>query len=172
MSHVWECFEKTLLTTHGAYAYPHAAKMTSASDIAIYASDPIPLLPEGEYEAVGTTVRKLKIFGSDRVEIVFTVIIPDATAPNGVRHERVSRYYRVTSTRGRTSASRSGRYQRDWSFVTGRRPTRHDRLPPNVFIGKMFRVRIRTVTHDSRQRELAPAARYSAVDEIIEVLTR
>jgi hypothetical protein len=62
-----------------------------------------------------------------------------------------------------------GKYAKLWSSVTGRRPSRADRLTTAVFRGRLFRVRVRTVVADHNQRSLARINQYSVVDGVVDV---
>lgn len=64
----------------------------------------------------------------------------------------------------------SSKFLRMWILATGRRPDRFDRLSAEVFKGKVFRARIRTVTGNSKQKTLSELEKYSVIDELLEVL--
>ena len=129
-----------------------------------------PLLPEGEYDAVGAGWRHARMLGGvPRLIVEWDVQVNDPDAELGVRSVRVLAYYPVKLVAGnRIRAARSSRYARDWMRVTGRRIQRQDRISPDVFVGVLCRVKVVTVKADHRQQKLPDCALYSKVDFLLE----
>lgn len=73
---------------------------------------------------------------------------------------------------GRSKAvAPSSKLYRAWVVASGgQKPTRRDRLTLEAFKHRLFRVVVRTVTHDSEQRELPKDQRYSVIDRLLERL--
>jgi hypothetical protein len=126
------------------------------------------LIPEGEYDAVGVDWRTFKSFASTKLAVKFDVLVPDSGVEFGLRRVPLERYYNVrTGPERRIHAPARGDYLRDWCLVAGRRPSRHDRLSPRVFVGVLVRVAVASVMQDHRQHELGFNS-YSKVARIIE----
>jgi hypothetical protein len=130
-----------------------------------------PLLPEGIYTAIAMDHILRRAFGRPKVRIQFEIL-----QENGEHLEPpvyLFGYYNVrTAAGGRITAGAHSHYARDWRLVAGKRPSRHDRLAPSIFCGKLLRVEVRTVVTDSRQQALAPINQYSRVVRVVGVLTR
>jgi hypothetical protein len=79
----------------------------------------------------------------------------------------LTRWYRVTDYRsGRVRAGRHSNIVREISAVLGRR-VRHDRIAVGCLAGLLVRVRVYTVTTDSRQNALADVNQYSAIETLL-----
>lgn len=65
-------------------------------------------------------------------------------------------------------AAPSSKLVRSWTVAAGHASARRDRLSTTVFCHKLFRIRTRTVTVNARRQALAPANRYSVVDQLVE----
>jgi hypothetical protein len=79
------------------------------------------------------------------------------------------RYYPADEARSRPGSSSA--LLREWIVGAGRRPRRGDRLSLRVWHRGLFRVVVRTVGRDHRQRVLSEALKYSVVDQVIARLT-
>src|SRR5438128_9677879 len=101
----------------------HAAPPASARDGDVLGMPVPPLIPAGEYDAVGVGwSRRRMLGGAPRIIVEWDVLVPDPEAELGRRRVRVSRYYRVEiAPGGRVRAPRSSDYARDWMRVTGQR---------------------------------------------------
>lgn len=116
--------------------------------------------------------RILRVFGTTKLALTFTVLVPGPSMPDGLRRVKLERFYSGRLVDRRFKAGRSSDYAREWMLVTGRRPARHDRMSPTFLSGKLLVVVVRTVVRDGRQRELPEQARYSVVDHIVKAITR
>jgi len=146
---------------------PHHA---ANDDLAIVADGDLPLTSEGIYDAVGGHAHRPRIvFKVLKLYIPFIVLVPNPGSPNGFEHVRMFRHYRVHPAPDRRFLVRaSSDYYREWVIATGRRPSRHDRLSPEVFERVLFAVQVHTVRLTSRQVELPVGARYSVISRVIE----
>jgi hypothetical protein len=151
-------------------------RAVSEEEILISAPDLPPVIPEGVYEAAGGRARRYVAFRVQKLAVDFRVIVPDTGAPNGSHTVTLTRHYNLTPDSGngarrRVKARLGSAFLREWILTSGRRPPRSDQLSARIFEGKLFKVRVATVKHDSRQRPLPEEARYSVVAQILEVLT-
>lgn len=144
---------------------------TTAGETVEVVSDDVPLLPAGPYEAVGGKARPFSAFKAEKLCIEWTVVVPVESQPGGTRRVVLPRYYNVRrGVGGRFHAAKHGAYRREWIAVTGRRPSRNDRLSPQVFTGVMALVEVRTVSKDREQRRLPAGAHYSVIARVVEIL--
>jgi hypothetical protein len=70
---------------------------------------------------------------------------------------------------GRLRVGAHSDYRREWIVVTGRRPSRNDRMSSRVFQGVLAEVEVRTVKTDSKQRPLPKGAWYSVIARVVQV---
>jgi len=92
------------------------------------------------------------------------------TADGHVAAVELSCYFRLPARKrdGRTQVARSSKFYRAWTLANGnRRPSRRDRMSPDIFIGRVFRARTRVVKTDSRGKRLPNAQWYSVIDEFL-----
>jgi hypothetical protein len=114
----------------------------------------------GEYDVVYVRHAGITVFRTPKVRIDFRLLAHPGLV--------LSRWYRVQDYRGgRVRAGRHSDIVRELSAVLGHR-LRHDRIPATSLAGKVIRVRVCTVTTDSRQGGLAAMNRYSVIDRLLE----
>ena len=89
--------------------------------------------------------------------------------PDDVTLQRHYNVGRMTAD-GRRAYSPKSDYVRDWIRITGKAPTRLDQISPRVFKNRLLFVRVRTVKVDWKRNPLPPAAHYSVIDAVLEVL--
>jgi hypothetical protein len=148
----------------------HAVASAPDSDrIDIVGEELPPLLEPGIYQATGGKARVATLFRTLKLCVAWCVLMPDLL--HGHQRVTLTRYYNIKRGPGRRwRAGASSHYIREWTLVTGRRPSRGDPLSPAVFRGVLAEIEVRTVTSDSRQHDLAVPARYSVVARIIKIL--
>lgn len=143
-----------------------------SDDFVVVGVEPQPLIKPGVYDAVGVDYRRSRVHDQHKIIVVFEVIVPAPDTEYGLRRVRLARYYNVDDIGGgRLRAPRNGYYAREWTLVTDRRITRHDRPTPKAFIGVMVSVEVVTVTKDGSKKKPRPIplhAQYSKIDRIIE----
>jgi hypothetical protein len=130
--------------------------------------DAPPLIPEGRYQAAYTHHETGLFVKSPRVFLHFRIV--------GGSHDgkRLYRAFRVERLNGRARKNGTFRVRhsselfRQFVRVTGERE-RPDRIALSRLKSCVLQVSVRTVTTDSRQRELPEALRYSVVDEMLSV---
>jgi hypothetical protein len=110
----------------------------------------------GEYEAKAVRAKVQTLFRSQRLVLTFLII-------NGKRAGTRLRYICTIPPKGRGGSSK---FVRAWTIANGKPPKRRDRLPISVFRNRLLSIRVRDVTTDRYQKELATP--YSIVDAIIE----
>ena len=64
----------------------------------------------------------------------------------------------------------SSKYWLLWTKIANRRPRKNDKLTTRVFKNQIFRARVRTVRHTSRQEIRTPAQQYSVIDDLLEII--
>jgi hypothetical protein len=152
-------------------AAPHARnRPVSAHGFDIVASAVLHCIPDGLYDAVGGRAHRPRaIFGTLKLYVPFTVLVPSPESLKGLEQMTLFRHYNVKNAPDRRFQVRpTSDYWREWVLAAGHRPSRHDRLSPYVFERVLFSVEIRTVTRDHRQHALPPGGRYSVVARIVE----
>ena len=70
-----------------------------------------------------------------------------------------------------TAGKKRSNYNREWVIANqGIPPSRGDRMPYKKFTGKLFKVRVKTVSTDAYQEKLPPGLQYSKVAAILELV--
>lgn len=121
---------------------------------------PWPLIPEGNYTAVSVDAKILTVFNSRRLELVFEL------QGGSLDGTRVPWYCPLPSKGSRPS--RSSYFYRAWLMVKGQELRRGERASAEVLVGKMFSVRVQTVTKDYHGDPLPEVAKYSRVSKLLE----
>src|SRR5713101_560568 len=121
-----------------AAAQQRAADLANRPELLVF-EEPLPLIPPGQYQAVGLGWRftRYRRFGpaAAKLSVEWAVLVPDPEAEFGTRKVTLCRHYNVLALGpGRYRATRTGGLTREWSIVTGRRP-RRDRPAANAFVG-------------------------------------
>lgn len=134
----------------------------------VIASEPLPLVPEGEYTLMYEGYETRVYFqNAPKLSIKFT--IADQGPYFGVtvvRHYNVKSLLGPPRKGGRFTVARGSDLVRELSAVAS--PSRRlDRISLGVLKSKPVVGRIATVRTCSRQRSLAPSAQYSVVRQII-----
>lgn len=161
-----------VMTTATQRRAPLRAHAADRDDLDVRIARPLwERIEPGVYEAVGICYRKVKVFKAHKLVVEFDVLVPDPEAELSRRRVRLGRFYNVgVGPDRRVLAPPQGDYVRDWGLLTGRRPSRHDRLSPRVFIGVACKVEVATVAEDHRQDPLADFLQYSKIARILERL--
>ena len=141
-------------------------------DGACSTDDDRPLIPSGEYDAVGLNFEYVpyRQYGPDACKLIirWQVLVPDRAADFGRRIVVLERFYNVKRKKDRRyEAGPNSDLAREWAAVTGRRRTRREPLTPKAFVTVLCRVQVETVVRDGRDRSLAEAATYSVVRRVI-----
>ena len=68
------------------------------------------------------------------------------------------------------AVGRRSKFYRAWAMASEVRPRKQQRMSQQVFVGKVFKVRVRTVTGSCDGGKHGPATQYSVVDELLERL--
>ena len=135
------------------------------------ATEDLPLIPEGVYEAFGGKASFFRAHNTDKLAVQWKVRVRDRTQRDGFITIPVSAYYNITRLgRDRFRVGLHSRYRRDWTAAANRRPARSDRLSPKIFFGILAEVEVATVTKNGEQRPLHEHARYSKVKRIVACL--
>ncbi len=126
-------------------------------------TDPLPRIPEGEYEAVCFKVESKPYRGSEkRLYLHFKIV--DGTNQGTKLFATYNIKYK--------SFPRASKYYTDWSIANGSLPKRRDRMPGMVFKEKLFCVKVRDARPTYDDGTIKPDMfRYSVVDRIIEILS-
>ena len=140
----------------------HVHQEQEAESTPVCDRDPAPLVPDGEYPASCKSAKRYRNPRYKRDEIVLTFVLYECEKAG----TEVMRYF-AASTAGRPRSN----YNREWVIANqGIPPSRGDRMPYKKFAGKLFRVRVSTVTTDAYQEKLPPALQYSKVAAILELV--
>ena len=130
-------------------------------DDIIIESDPAVLVPDGDqYLAIVVSAARVTYYQRLGLEFLFQLV------GDGVgRDDRVPGYCPFTRRAG--AHTKLHRWVRAITAYTHGSPSK---VPLNAFRQYLFRVRIETVTKDSRQQPLPTHNQYSTVTEILEVI--
>lgn len=122
-----------------------------------------PVVPEGDqYEAVLLRAEKAPFMGATKLYMWFRLLTPLEWL-----NDEFCLVCNIPATHKWGLASK---FRRIWELVNRGPAERSARLPMKIFWNKVFRVAMRTVTHDHRRRPLMPALQYSVVEDILEVI--
>jgi hypothetical protein len=128
-------------------------------ELAEYRDSELVNLKPGDYDGVYVHHQCVHVFRASKVRVDFRLLThPGLT---------LSRWYRAKHQTGRISASKNSDIVRELSAVLGQR-VRIDRIPLTELASRVVRLRIRTVTADSRQDVLASVNRYSVISKLLE----
>lgn len=123
-------------------------------------TDPLPRIPEGEYEAVCFKVEVSRYLGSEKKLYVHFRII-NGEYQGTELFETLNFNYK--------SFPRGSKYYTDWSIANGKLPIRKDKMSPKVFKEKAFLVKVRDVKPKHEDGTTKPEIFwYSVIDRIIE----
>ena len=151
------------LTDHGGNISPLRSPMAE-----IVGTD-YPLIPEGDYEAYLDHHETSAMFGG-KVFLWFK-IADLSSSHNGIM---LFKAYNVKGLKGKPGKNRRfivgarSNFVKDTRrlFETGRKAIS---ISAQDFKGKLFTVRVRTVTRDQNQGEWAKENRYSVIEEIVNI---
>ena len=123
-----------------------------------------PLIPEGDYEVSYNGFDKKTLWaGGERLFLFFKI---QKTGPYFG-----DELFMACTVPPKGKWRPSMKYWLNWVLVSGKRPTRADRLPVSVFRNKIFRARVRTVLRTSKKGMVRTREQqYSVIDELLEVL--
>lgn len=124
-----------------------------------YAPKKTYLIPDGEYEAQCTEIKKGEFYGNPKIYLRFRII-------QG-QHEGVELWMPFNLYR---KVTRHSKFYESWIVANkGVKPKANDRMSARLFLNKIFRVHVGHVDLDKRQRKLSPNETYSVVREILEL---
>ncbi len=123
---------------------------------------PWPLIHGGDYIAVSVDLKVLQVFRRRSLELVFEL--------QGGRFDgvRLPWYCPLPPKGGRPC--RSSYFYRAWLMVMGHDLKRGERASAEFLVGKMFRVRVQTVSKDHHGDPLPEVAKYSRISRLLERL--
>ncbi len=133
------------------------------------AGEELPLLPDGEYEAMYVRHTTREQFGTSKAVFYFEVM--DYGKWHGVQLERFYNVERLTSKRGKNGSfvpALRGSFMIDYCVCFGL-PKRRDRISLSKFKGKIFTIKVRAVKRNHVQRKYPECMQYSVIDSIIGV---
>ena len=123
--------------------------------------DPRPLIPEGTYEAMCGKQRKKYNPLFKREILTLSLQIFEGPCAGTV----VERFYPIAKVVGCNSS-----FYQEWTIANGGNPPRRgDRLTPRKFLGKVFKINVRTVSKNWNGRPIPQSLQYSKADAIIEL---
>lgn len=121
-------------------------------------------IPEGDdYEASYVRCEKGNVKGDEKLFIHFKLLTPGPWFG-----ETFFMSCKVVRNGKWTPGSK---FYAMWTLANGKQPNRADRMSTRVFRGKIFRVRIQTVTNTAEQKARPPELRYSVIRELLELKT-
>lgn len=123
---------------------------------------PLALIPEGEYVAVSQRAEILNIYKRRTLHVEFEI--------HGGKYDGSCLPWYCPVPRKGGRPSRSSHFYRAWVMIHGRELRRGERPSINAFVGKMFRVRVKTVTDDHHKDPLPDGLRYSKIGKLLERL--
>lgn len=139
--------------------FPNQDMETTESAMA----DPWPLIPAGIYEAVCINSQKSKYLGKER-RLYLHYQITSGEYFNTIIFQSFNNNYK--------SFPMASKYYIEWSLANRALPKRRDKMSPDVFLKKAYRVKVTTVRRKYSDGTFMPEMfNYSKVDRIVEVLT-
>jgi hypothetical protein len=97
----------------------------------------------------------------------FSVVLTLQISGGDHAGELIERYYNIPADR---KVRRGSDYYREWlTGNQGNKPTRRERMHKKKFVGKLFRIRVVTVSRNHNGIELGAAA-YSKASRLLELL--
>lgn len=136
------------------------AKMTKPVNFKIDKEYP-PRIPEGEYDAICIGIETGRSWGGD-MDIYIKFRIVDINFDGYELFMACSYSKQKMSTRTK--------YYEQWVLVTARHPSKQDRLNPEIFLNKMYVVKVRdTAPKYSDGTPKPDIFKYSVVDRIIKL---
>jgi len=121
---------------------------------------PRPLVPEGDYTVITRSGRVLSIFKSRRLELECEIRVGEHAG------KRLPWYCALPPVGRRPS--QSSYFYRGYVLIRGRELTRGERASTALFVGKILRVHVVTVTTDHHKDPLPALARYSKISRLLE----
>jgi hypothetical protein len=126
--------------------------------------DPWPRVPNATYEAQCIGYDRKFVLGKSRKLFLNFVIIEPSEHNGKVLFQAFNIPYDMKIRPG-------SKYYKTWSFVNGwKKPTRNDRMSPQIFKNKIFKVKTRTVKPSFEGKEMPEDFWYSCVDKLVEVV--
>ena len=120
-----------------------------------------PRIPEGEYDALCFNIETGRSFGGRR-DIYIKFRLQDLNY-NGIELFMVCTY-------NKRKLSPRTKYYGQWVTVTRRHPSRHETMDPEVFLNKMYVVKVRDTNPKYDDGSPKPDEfKYSVIDRIIKV---
>ncbi len=138
-------------------AHKHAAP---DQDLEIECDVNIPaLIPSGIYDAIFYKAEKKIMWGGEKIFLWFQIVTP------GDYHGAT--LWMACNGPAKGKVGLSSKYFAAWCLAAGRRPDRFDRLGTKIFKDKVFELKVRAVTKDTKGRPLTPALQYSIIDDLL-----
>lgn len=120
-------------------------------------------IPDGDqYQVIFSRAERITQWGQDKIILWFKL-----NTPGEWLNEE---FFMACNVPPKSKWTPSCKFWRAFVLANGKRPARRDRLSTGVFKNKVFRVKMRRVTRDSRQQALTAAQQYSVIDNLLEVL--
>lgn len=126
------------------------------------------LMEPGIYEVALSSYWKGRLYGGKAAKLILRFRLLSEGPYFG---KLLNRCYNIQGLTGRGEiipASWSSTLVREYSRLFGVPRKRRD-IGVRAFKGKIFKARVRTVTHDARQRLLPKDLHYSVIDELLEI---
>ena len=120
-----------------------------------------PKIPEGEYQVEFLRKEVRTLWKAQKLILWFRIL--DFGEINGVQ------IFMACSMPEGNKWGPGYKFLRAYALATGRLPDRFDRVSTKVFRGKIFIAEVRTVTKNSQQKDIPPAAQYSIISNLTSV---
>ena len=136
-------------------------------EITFDTSNPAPIIAPGTYEAVYVHHETKYIFQSPKVFVWFRIVSPGPAFD--VLVYRAYRARALTTKAGRYGGfkvARGSDIYHDLGRILNTR-VRPDRVSAIVLRGAVYRIKVRTVTKDHKQRPIPEWGQYSVVDQLL-----
>lgn len=122
-----------------------------------------PLIHEGKYEVVFLRAEKKWLYGGQKVFLWFQIV------SQGEFHGE--KLYLACNVKQDGKWGESSKFYQAWVLAAGRRPDRYDRMSTNVFRGKVFLAKVRSVNTNAKNLPRPPLLQYSIIDDLLDRLT-
>lgn len=124
------------------------------------------LIPEGKYEAAFLRAERKWLWGREKFFLWFQIL-----SQGDFHGEELYMACNAPKKAKRGKVATSNKYYQAWVLAAERRPDRYDRISTKEFRGKVFLLKVRTVTKNAKNLSLPPLLQYSVIDDVLERLT-
>ncbi|MFH1726873.1 MAG: hypothetical protein ABIA04_00455 [Pseudomonadota bacterium] len=127
--------------------------------------DELVLVPDGIYKARCLEGKPVNFYSQRKVKLDFIMV------DLGEQYGKKIPLFLNIAPKGKRNISSGSFYYLYWIIANrGEKPTRRDRMTPEKFKDKLFKIKTRTVSKNRKQQKLPKSMWHSVVDAILELI--